>query len=188
MSYSRRPKAEGRREKFTNTSIAASGARDMGSTKVMLNETDHAVVDQRSAETGTTDSEMFIADAVDKDCDSYVIISEDSETRPGSVAPFIDRNPDNVMVASTLEWRRRVLPVHSQRTAQATSSRQQQTAEERWSASLEIEIERIRRHFHEQEMVLEREIVKLEQMYEWDMKQLEEEENDEENYPIPREQ
>jgi hypothetical protein len=136
---------------------------------------------------------MFIADAVDKDCDSYVITvtnpcmqrsSEDSETGPGSVAPFMGRNPDNVMVASTLEWRRRVLPVYSQRTAQATSSRQQQTAEERWSASLEVEIERIRRHFHEQEMVLEREIVKLEQMYEWDMKQLEQEENDEENYPV----
>ena len=74
--------------------------------------------------------------------------------------------------------------MHSQRTAQATSSRQQQTAEERWSASLEVEIERIRRHFHEQEMVLEREIVKLEQMYKWDMKQLEQEDNDEESYPV----
>ena len=39
MSYSHRPKAERRRERLINTSITASGARDMESTKVMLNET-----------------------------------------------------------------------------------------------------------------------------------------------------
>ena len=43
-------------------------------------------------------------------------------------------------------------------------SGQRQTAEH-WSESLEIEIELIRRHHHEQETVLETEIVKLEQEY-----------------------
>jgi hypothetical protein len=36
-------------------------------------------------------------------------------------------------------------------------------------------IEQIRRHYHEQEKILEREIVKLEQRYEW---QLEKEDNE----------
>ncbi|KAI0280819.1 hypothetical protein BGY98DRAFT_1095305 [Russula aff. rugulosa BPL654] len=191
MSYSHRPKAEGHRERLINTSIAASGARDMESTKVMSNETDPTIVDQRSARTGTTDLVMFIADAVDEDCDSDVSTvhklrmqcgSEDLEKGLGGVAAFVERDSDDV--APTLEWRERIL--HSQRATQATtsSSRQQQTAEERWHASLEIEIERIRGHYHEQERVLEREIVKLEQMYEWDVKQLEKEENDEENYSV----
>ena len=101
-----------------------------------------------------------------------------SENGLGGVAPFVERNPD-----STLEWRGRVL--HSQKATQATSSRQQQTAEERWRASLEIEIERIRRHYQEQEKILEREVVKLEQRYAWDMKQLEKE-KDEENYSVAK--
>jgi hypothetical protein len=100
-----------------------------------------------------------------------------SENGLGGVAPFVEKNPD-----STLEWRGRVL--HSQKATQATSSRQQQTAEERWRASLEIEIERKRRHYQEQEKILEREVVKLEQRYAWDMKQLEKEEKDEENYSV----
>jgi hypothetical protein len=57
--------------------------------------------------------------------------------------------------------------------------------EERWRASLEIEIERIRRHYQEQEKILEREVVKLEQRYAWDMKQLEKE-KDEENYSVAK--
>ena len=81
-----------------------------------------------------------------------------SENGLGGVAPFMER----------------------------TSSRQQQTAEERWRASLEIEIERIRRHYQEQEKILEREVVKLEQRYAWDMKQLEREEKDEENYSVAK--
>jgi hypothetical protein len=42
MSYNRRPKAEGH-ETFNNTSITASGARDVESTQVMLNETGEGV-------------------------------------------------------------------------------------------------------------------------------------------------
>ena len=94
------------------------------------------------------------------------MITKDSHTHRdtkkgplGSVAPFIERNPDS----------------HRQRHT---------TAEERWRASLEIEIERIRQHFHMQEGILEKEIMKLEQMYERDMKQLEKEEKDEEEYPV----
>jgi hypothetical protein len=49
---------------------------------------------------------------------------------------------------------------------------------------LESDIGRIQQHYHEQEKKLEEEIVKLEQSYELHMKLLEEEENDEENYPI----
>jgi hypothetical protein len=150
---------------------------------------DPTIVDRRSARTGTTDLVMFIADAVDKGSDVNTVHkyrmqcgSEDSEKGLGGVAPFVEKNSDDV--ASTLEWKGRIL--HSQKATQATtsSSRQQQTAEERWHASLEIEIERIRGHYHEQERVLEREIVKLEQIYEWDVKQLEKEENDEENYSV----
>jgi hypothetical protein len=132
---------------------------------------------------------MFIADGVDEDCDSDASTatnphmqrgSEDSEKGLGSVAPFIERNPDNV--ASTLEWRGRVL--HSQEATQATTSRQQHTAEERWRASLEIEIERIRQHYHKLERILEGEIVKHKQRYEWAIKQLEEGEKDEEYYSV----
>jgi hypothetical protein len=127
---------------------------------------------------------MFIADTVSKDCDSSTSTatnpylqrgSEDSEKGLGGVAPFIERNPANV--ASTLEWRGRVL--HSQEATQATSSRQQHTAEERWRASLEVEIERIRRHYRKQEKILEEEIVKHEKRYKLAVEQLEKEENEE---------
>ncbi len=72
------------------------------------------VGDQRSSGTETTDSEMFIADIADKDCDSRASTiatlcmqrgGEDAEKGLGGVAPL--RNPDN-SVASTSEWRGRV--------------------------------------------------------------------------------
>ena len=117
---------------------------------------------------------MFVADAVDDDCDSEARAAihhmqhgnEDLRNGLGGVAAFIERNPDSV--ASTLEWRANVM--YPQRATQATtsSSGPQQTAEH-WGESLEIEIEQIRRHYHNQEMVLEREIVKLEQGYKLDM-------------------
>jgi len=124
---------------------------------------------------------MFIAD-VDSDAASTRVQrgSGDSEKRLGGVAPFIERNPDNL--ASTLEWRVRVF--HSQEATQASSSRRQHVARERWRASLEIEIERIGIHYHEQEKVLERAIAKLEQSYEREIKELEKEEKDEEDYPV----
>ncbi|KAF8489377.1 hypothetical protein F5888DRAFT_1738804 [Russula emetica] len=168
-----------RRERLTNTSMAASGARDVESTEVVSNKTDTIVVDQRSARTGTTDSEMSIADVVDEDCDLDASTvtntrmqrgSRYSEKGLGGVAPFIERNLGNV--APTLDWRGRVL--HSQEATQATSSRQQHTAEER-----------IRQHYQKQEMILEGEIVKHVQRYELAIKQLEEWEKDEEDYPVP---
>ncbi|KAF8502703.1 hypothetical protein F5888DRAFT_1631805 [Russula emetica] len=190
MSYNRRPKADGRRERLTNTSIAASRARDVESTEVVSTKTDTIVVDQRSAGTGTTDSEMSIADAVDEDCDSDTSTATNIHMQRSSgnpekgqcgAAPFIERNLGNV--ASTLDWRGRVL--HSREATQATSSRQQHTTEERKLASLEIKIERIRQHCHKQEMILEGEIVKHKQRYELAIKQLEEWEKDEEDYPVP---
>jgi hypothetical protein len=106
--------------------------------------------------------------------------SRNPEKGPSGVAPFIERNPDNV--ASTLEWRARVL--HSQEATQTTSSRQQHTAEERWRASLKKEIRRIRRHYHKQERFLEEEIVKHEERYKVAIEQLEQEEKDEEGYSV----
>jgi hypothetical protein len=132
---------------------------------------------------------MFIADTVNEDCDSGASTvqnphmqrgSGNSEKGPGDAAPFIERNPDNV--ASTLEWRARVL--HSQEATQTTSSRQQHTAEERWLASLENEIEEIRRHYHKQERFLEEEIVKHEERYKLAIEQLEKEEKDEGGYSV----
>jgi hypothetical protein len=132
---------------------------------------------------------FMITDAVDEDCDSdaSTVInrhmqrgSGNSEQGPGGVAHFIERDPDNV--ASTLECRGRVL--HSQEATQTTSSRQQHTAEERWRASLENEIERIRRHYREQERIMEREIVKHEERYKVAIEQLEQEEKDEEGYSV----
>jgi hypothetical protein len=136
-----------------------------------------------------TDSGMSIADAVDEDRDSGASTatnpcmqrgSGDSEKGLCGVVPFIERNPDKV--ASTLEWRGRVL--HSQEATQATNSRQQHTAEERWRASLKIEIERIRQHYREQESIIEEEVVKHEQRYKWAIEQLEKEEKDEEGYSV----
>ena len=132
---------------------------------------------------------MLIADPVDEnyDSDGSTITrirmwrgNENSEKGPGGVVPFIERNPDNV--ASTLEWRGRVL--HSQEATQATSSRQQYTAEEHWLRSLEIEIGKIRQHYREQEKIMEREILKHEQRYEWALKQLEKGEKEEEDYSV----
>jgi hypothetical protein len=132
---------------------------------------------------------MFIADAVDENSDLDASTgtspcvqrgSGDSKKRLGSVTPFIGRNPYNV--ASTLGWRGRV--IHSQEATQATSSRRLPTAEERWRASLEIEIKRIRQHYYEQEKILEREIVKHEQRYENAMRELEQEEEDDEDHPV----
>ena len=107
------------------------------------------VVNQRSAGAERSVSEMLISEAVDEDCGSDVSANphmqrggEHSEMVPGGVAPFVERNA----VASTSEWRWRVL--HSQQAThwQATTSsyRQRQTAEERCGASFEIEIGRIR--------------------------------------------
>jgi glycine/D-amino acid oxidase-like deaminating enzyme len=85
------------------------------------------------------------------------------------VVPFIKGDPDNV--ASTLEWRRRVM--HSQEATQASNSRQRQTAEN-------IEIEGIRRRCREREIMLEREIKMHEERYaEWLIEELEGEEKDE---------
>ena len=81
----------------------------------------------------------FISDAIEEGSDS---------------GASIERNPDNL--ASILEWGRRLL--QSQDATQASSSRQQHTAEERWRASLEIEIGRTRKHYNEQEKILEREV------------------------------
>jgi len=149
---------------------------------------DPTVFDQRSAEIGTADSEMFIADAVGEGCDSDKSTvttpcmqqdSEDPEKGLGSVKPFIERNPDNM--ASTLEWRRRVL--HSQVATQAATSspRQRPTAKERWQASVDSEMDRTVQHYRAQEMNLQRAIANLEQMREWDLKQLE----DGEDYYVP---
>jgi hypothetical protein len=132
---------------------------------------------------------MSIADVVNEDCDSDVSTVNDphmqrgsgsSEKGPSDVAHFIERNPDNV--ASTLEWRERVL--HSQEATQTTSSRQQHTAEERWLASLKTEIEEIRRHYQEQERIMEEEIVKHEERRKLAIEQLEKEEKDEEGYSV----
>ncbi len=134
---------------------------------------------------------MFNANTVDEDCDSDMSSitkprmqrgSEDPEKGLGGVAPSFERNPDNV--ASTLEWRERVLHPKEATRATTSSSRQQKTAEQRWSASLEIEIERTRQPYHAQEMVLRRAIANLEQLYEWDLEQLEREKG-EEDYFVP---
>jgi hypothetical protein len=112
-----------------------------------------------------TDSEMSIADVVDEDCDS----DASTVTYPDNVAP-------------TLERRGRVM--HTQEVTQVTSSWQQHTAEDRRRASLELEIERIRRHYQKQERILENEVVKHEKRYEWAIEQLENEEKDEEDCSV----
>src|SRR6266852_6228789 len=105
---------------------------------------DPTVVDQRNASTGSTDSEVFIVDTVDEDCDSSVSTvrtlrmqrdSEDPEKELGGVVPFTERSPDNI--ASTLEWKGRVLHQHEAAQNTTSSSRQQRTAKERWQASME---------------------------------------------------
>ena len=107
--------------------------------------------------------------------------SESSEKGLG-ITPFVEWNPYDA--ASTLERKGRIL--FTQKAYQHTTSsfRQQQTIEERWHTSLEIKIEQIRQDYHEKERILEREIVKLEQRYEWVMEQLEREEDDEEDYSV----
>ena len=66
--------------------------------------------------------------------------------------------------------------MQSQKETQATNTRQYREGRSR--AKLDAEIERIRQHYHEQEKVLEREIVRLERRYEWTIAQLEREEQD----------
>ena len=96
---------------------------------------------------------MSIADAVDKDCNPDAITSTYPRMQRGSgdsekglvdrVMLFIERNTEDV--ASTLGWRGRVL--HLQEATQVIRSHQRHMAEERWRASLEIEIRQIRRLF-----------------------------------------
>jgi hypothetical protein len=127
---------------------------------------------------------MFVADVLDEDGDSDTSTttnphiqrgSEGPEKGLGGVAPFIER---------TLEWRRRVLCSHEAGAKVTTSSRQpeQHTAVERRHASQDLKIERIQRHYREQERILENEIVKHEQRYELMMEQLKKEEKDEKDY------
>ena len=145
------------------------------------------VVDRRI---GTTDSEMFTAYAVGEDCGSDTSTSTnphiqrgtgDPEKGLGGVAPLIERNPDKM--ASTLEWRGRVLL--SQEATQASAGpRQQQTAEEHGRASLEeIEIDRIQKHYEELERVLEGQLVEHKKRHKWAIKELEKE-KDEKHYPV----
>jgi hypothetical protein len=156
---------------------------------VRANWPDTTMVDQRSAGTGTTDLEMFISEALEQDCDSDASTATTrmqpgnggSQKGLGSVAPFIERNPDNV--ASTLQRRGRAL--QSQQATQVIGSRRQRhTAEERWRALLEKKIRRIRQHYKKQERILQSEIVKHEQRYEEAMKELEREEKDGEDYSV----
>jgi hypothetical protein len=126
---------------------------------------------------------MFITDIVDEECDldasvltTHCVQRSDVhfERGLGGVVHFIESDPNNV--ASTLERRGRVL--HSQ---EATGAR---TAKEHWKASLDIEIRRTLRHYHAHEMILWKAIANLEQRREWDLKQLEREE-DGEGYYVP---
>ena len=145
------------------------------------------VFDKRSGGTRITDSGIFITSAVDEECDldvSTVInphiqhCDKYSKKGPCSVTPFVEKNPDNVALTSE----RKGSVLHSQNAKQATSSssRRETTAKERqWLASLEADIKRTRQDFHEQAEVLKREIAKLEEYYEKDMKLLEEENNGE---------
>ncbi len=51
---------------------------------------------------------------------------------------------------------------------------------------MDIEIERTEQYYHAQEMILRRAIANLEQMYEWDLKQLERKKGEgEEDYFVP---
>jgi hypothetical protein len=209
MSYSgRRPKAEGR-ERLTSIAASevrdVESANETGegvhpsltSSYSMLKPCsrwpDTTVVDQSSARARTqqtTDSEMFFANIVDEDCDSDTSTPAtnqhmqrgkgDPEKGLGGVAPFIERNPGPDKMASTLEWRGRVLRSQEATGIQApTSSRQQHTAEERRCASLEeLEIERIRRHYQKQERILEEEIEKHEKRYKEATEQLKREDKD----------
>ena len=126
---------------------------------------------------------MYIADVADKDCDSDVSTNFTNLHMQRGSGFFEMALGDNV--ASTLEWRERVLQSQkSDAQAIASSSRQRQTAEERWHAKMEAEIAQIRQRFQEEEEMLERQIVNLEEAYKSQMKQLEEEENDEQNYYV----
>lgn len=92
----------------------------------------------------------------------------------------VSSNGENTdVISATMEWRRRVLQSQEEesRLSQAMSIR-----EGHWRAKLEAEIQKIRRHFHTQEKVLEREIVALEQKYECAIAQLEMEDPDEVSY------
>jgi hypothetical protein len=92
----------------------------------------------------------------------------------------VSSNGENTdVISATMEWRRMVLQSQEEESqlCQAMSIR-----EGRWRAKLEAEIQKIRRHFHTQEKVLEREIVALEQKYEWTIAQLETEDPDEVSY------
>ena len=205
MSYNCRQNAEGH-EGLNNNIITASRTRDVESTQVMLNEAgegvqrslprampihpnpvranwpDTTMVDQQSVGTGMTDLEMFIAEARTGDCDEDARTATTrggSQRGPGGVTPCIERKPDDA--ASTVEWRE--MAPHSQQATQIISSRRRQrlTAEERWRASLDMEIRQIRQHYQMQEKRLQSEIVKHEQMYEEAMRELEQEEKDGEN-------
>jgi hypothetical protein len=92
----------------------------------------------------------------------------------------VSSNGENTdVISATMEWRRMVLQSQEEENqlSQAMSIR-----EGRWRAKLEDEIQKIRRHFHTQEKVLEREIVALEQKYECAIAQLEMEDPDEVSY------
>ena len=132
-----------------------------------------------------TDSEMYIADFADGECESAMrTFSNLHMPRGGThpenglvgIAPFIERNPRDY-VSSTLEWRGKVLQSQQATLVATRRFRQQQTAKERQNESLENKIREIREDFRKER--LEREIVKLKQRHEENMKQLEEEENGE---------
>jgi hypothetical protein len=129
---------------------------------------------------------MLIAEAVDEDCDSGPSTNtnpliqrgkgDSAEKGLGGVAPFIERSPDKI--ASTLEWRGRVLRSQEAARATTTSSRQQHTTERRRASLEELEIERIRHHYQEQERIMEEEIEKHEKRYKEAIEQLEKEDKD----------
>jgi hypothetical protein len=131
MSYTRQPlaKAGRRRERLTNTSIAASRARGVESTQVMSSKRGEGV-------------HPSLNRAMPNSC---------------SRKPCRPRWPDTTVV----------------------DQRHTTLAEERRRASLEFEIEQIRRHYQKQERILESEVVKHEKRYEWAIEQLENEDKEE---------
>jgi hypothetical protein len=122
------------------------------------------------------DSEMFISNVVDEDCDSHASTitnpqiqrrSESPEKGLGGVPTFIER---------TLEWRARVQG--SQETTQDTASTRQPQHTTEGCRHASLEIEQIQQRYQELERILEDEIVKHKQRYKLIVERLKDEKVD----------
>ena len=173
--YSCQLNVEGRGERLTGINL--SGARDVKCAKVISNKIGEDVHHSLTLE-------PCLISRSRKPCLFKVCGGPDTAAVDQRSSRIRTTDSEMFMVdasSSILERKRkRIRVTQSQSASTNTNSRRERMIEQQRRGLLDVEIGRIRERYYEQEKVLEKEVEKLEKMYEMAMERLEEEEKEEE--------